>query len=269
MNPAAPRIENAAGFVSAEKKLDEAERAAAPTAEAIASAAPRSLFHRTTNWSAEQQWAFNRSIAAALAEMLRACEEIAGEQRAKVAHVAQEVGAAIAGSERLHEVQSRVQQLESEMERFGEMLQALQQSIDASRKEQRESLEQSRKEHQARDDSLRKEQQEQAEMLRAEHRRSVESSSATHAEQLGQLRSEFRTALADLQREQAQAIEILTNEQRERIQHLLDEERVCVRQLSLQSSEEAVLADRARRATEARLDQLARALEQLSGNQRS
>jgi len=50
----------------------------------------------------------------------------------------------------------------------------------------------------------------------------------------------------------------LTNELRERIQQVLDEQRVCLRQISLKTSEEAVLADRARRATELRLDELAR-----------
>jgi predicted nucleic acid-binding Zn-ribbon protein len=50
------------------------------------------------------------------------------------------------------------------------------------------------------------------------------------------------------------------SELRERIQHLLDEQRVCLRQLSLKTSEEAVLAERARRATELRLEELARRL---------
>ena len=50
----------------------------------------------------------------------------------------------------------------------------------------------------------------------------------------------------------------LANELRERIQQLLDEQRVSLRQISLKTSEEAVLADRARRATELRLDELAR-----------
>jgi hypothetical protein len=50
----------------------------------------------------------------------------------------------------------------------------------------------------------------------------------------------------------------LRREFQERIQHLLDEQRVCIRQLSLQASEEAVLADRARRATELKLEELAR-----------
>jgi uncharacterized membrane protein YgaE (UPF0421/DUF939 family) len=50
----------------------------------------------------------------------------------------------------------------------------------------------------------------------------------------------------------------LANELRERIQQLLDEQRVSIRQISLKTSEDAVLADRARRATELRLDELAR-----------
>jgi chromosome segregation ATPase len=70
---------------------------------------------------------------------------------------------------------------------------------------------------------------------------------------------------AGLETELAQAREQLAGEQGdlrreigERIQHLLDEQRVCIRQLSLQASEEAVLADRARRATELKLEELAR-----------
>ena len=59
---------------------------------------------------------------------------------------------------------------------------------------------------------------------------------------------------AALEAELASAREV----QGERIQHLLDEQRVCIRQLSLQASEEAVLADRARRATELKLEELAR-----------
>jgi len=52
----------------------------------------------------------------------------------------------------------------------------------------------------------------------------------------------------------------LGRETRERIQHLLDEQRVCIRQLALKNSEEAVLADRARRATELRLEELGQRL---------
>jgi septal ring factor EnvC (AmiA/AmiB activator) len=71
--------------------------------------------------------------------------------------------------------------------------------------------------------------------------------------------------LAQARDEQGEKVRQLAGEQRdlardlsERIQHLLDEQRVCIRQLSLQASEEAVLADRARRATELKLEELAR-----------
>ncbi|HKP02640.1 MAG TPA: hypothetical protein VJU77_04675 [Chthoniobacterales bacterium] len=50
----------------------------------------------------------------------------------------------------------------------------------------------------------------------------------------------------------------LGNELRERIQHLLDEQRVAIRQLSLKASEDAVLSDRARRAAELKMDELAK-----------
>jgi len=80
--------------------------------------------------------------------------------------------------------------------------------------------------------------------------------------------SELRAVAANVRglQERAAAIETelaggqgdLRREFQERIQHLLDEQRVCIRQLSLQASEEAVLADRARRATELKLEELAR-----------
>lgn len=73
--------------------------------------------------------------------------------------------------------------------------------------------------------------------------------------------------LAQLAREHAQKIEQLAggqqefaNELRERIQHVLDEQRVAIRQLSLKASEDAVLSDRARRATESKLEELAKQL---------
>ncbi|HYJ05465.1 MAG TPA: hypothetical protein VEX43_10045 [Chthoniobacterales bacterium] len=76
--------------------------------------------------------------------------------------------------------------------------------------------------------------------------------------------SELRSVAANVRglQERAAALEAELAQEREsqgeRIQHLLDEQRVCIRQLSLQASEEAVLADRARRAAELKLDELAR-----------
>jgi chromosome segregation ATPase len=68
----------------------------------------------------------------------------------------------------------------------------------------------------------------------------------TQLKELGEKIGQLSTGQADL-----------GGELRERIQHLLDEQRVCIRQIALKTSEEAVLADRARRVTEGRIEELA------------
>jgi predicted nucleic acid-binding Zn-ribbon protein len=107
--------------------------------------------------------------------------------------------------------------------------------------------------------------------------REFQERSAAAEAQLAQVRQEqgelrersvtAETQLAQLRQEQGEKTnqlaaghEDLGREMRERIQHLLDEQRVCLRQLALKTSEEAVLADRARRATEQRVEELARRL---------
>ena len=55
----------------------------------------------------------------------------------------------------------------------------------------------------------------------------------------------------------------LVNEMREGDAHLRDEQRVCFKQLALETSEAAVLEDRARRKTEALLEELQRRIGQL------
>jgi DNA repair ATPase RecN len=50
----------------------------------------------------------------------------------------------------------------------------------------------------------------------------------------------------------------LANEFRERLQNLLDEQRVAMKQLALKASEDSILSDRARRATELKLEELAK-----------
>jgi chromosome segregation ATPase len=83
-------------------------------------------------------------------------------------------------------------------------------------------------------------------------------------ERIDRLETELRSAAANVRalQERAAALETALaqarEEQAERIQHVLDEQRVCIRQLALQASEAAVLADRARRATELKLEELAR-----------
>lgn len=76
-------------------------------------------------------------------------------------------------------------------------------------------------------------------------------------ERSDRLETELRSAAANVRalQERAAALETALAD---RIQQVFDEQRVCIRQLSLQASEEAVLADRARRATELKLEELAR-----------
>lgn len=77
--------------------------------------------------------------------------------------------------------------------------------------------------------------------------------------------AQTRQHLEQLVREQGAKIEQLVGAQsnfadelRERVQHLLDEQRVAIRQVSLKASEDAILSDRARRATELKLEELAK-----------
>jgi len=70
----------------------------------------------------------------------------------------------------------------------------------------------------------------------------------------------IQNQLAARQEELASGQKDLANEFRERIQHLLDEQRVAIRQLALKASEDAVLSDRARRALELKMEELAKRL---------
>jgi DNA repair exonuclease SbcCD ATPase subunit len=83
--------------------------------------------------------------------------------------------------------------------------------------------------------------------------RALQERSAALEAELAQASEEQSDKIQQLQTVQ----DDIRRELSERIQHLLDEQRVCIRQLSLQASEEAILADRARRATELKLEELA------------
>jgi len=78
--------------------------------------------------------------------------------------------------------------------------------------------------------------------------------------------TQFTDLRADLEAErdtQRKQVASLMSELRERDERLQDEQRVCFKQLALESSEATVLQDRARRKTEALLEELQRRLEQL------
>jgi SMC interacting uncharacterized protein involved in chromosome segregation len=86
----------------------------------------------------------------------------------------------------------------------------------------------------------------------------VQERAAAFEAALAQTREQHAAALEKKHEQLAGEQATLANELRERIQHVLDEQRVSIRQLALQASEEAVLADRARRATELKLEELSR-----------
>ncbi len=68
----------------------------------------------------------------------------------------------------------------------------------------------------------------------------------------------------DAQKTQLEArLTELVKELRERDEHLRDEQRVCLKQISLETTETAVLEDRARRKSEVLLEELKRRVEQL------
>ena len=68
----------------------------------------------------------------------------------------------------------------------------------------------------------------------------------------------------DAQKAQLEArLTELVKELRERDEHLRDEQRVCLKQISLETTETAVLEDRARRKSEVLLEELKRRVEQL------
>ncbi|HLN96973.1 MAG TPA: hypothetical protein VK208_00665 [Pyrinomonadaceae bacterium] len=83
--------------------------------------------------------------------------------------------------------------------------------------------------------------------------------------QLTHLQSELAAlrSLGEAQKQQTQLqLSSLATELRERDEHLLEEQRVCFKQLSLETSEAAILEDRARRKAETVLEDLQRRIEQ-------
>ena len=92
---------------------------------------------------------------------------------------------------------------------------------------------------------------------------------AAHEHELQALRAQFAAAETKLSELEAVSgktetrVEGLENELRERDAHLRDEQRVCFKQLALETSEAAVLEDRARRRAEALLEELQRRVAEL------
>ena len=110
-----------------------------------------------------------------------------------------------------------------------------------------------------------------AQLAESEARRTeLEQYQAGLGAQLTALRTtiESERRSAETQRKQVEArFTALANELRERDERLQDEQRVCFKQLALETSEAAVLEDRARRKNEALLEELKRRVELLESNE--
>jgi multidrug resistance efflux pump len=85
---------------------------------------------------------------------------------------------------------------------------------------------------------------------------------SAYEQELGKLRARIDDEAATRTQLEARIAELLS-ELRERDEHLRDEQRVCFKQLALETSEAAVLEDRARRKAEAVLEELQLRIEQL------
>lgn len=84
-----------------------------------------------------------------------------------------------------------------------------------------------------------------------------------HQTELTTLRVELRDVIETHRAELNARVAELVSELRERDEHLREEQRVCFKQLALETSEAAVLEDRARRKAEALLAELQQRIEQL------
>jgi hypothetical protein len=87
----------------------------------------------------------------------------------------------------------------------------------------------------------------------------IEAEAEARRSDLVGLRAELETQGAEMNARLGE----LVRELRERDEHLRDEQRVCFKQLALETSEAAVLEDRARRKTESLLEELQQRIEQL------
>jgi hypothetical protein len=101
--------------------------------------------------------------------------------------------------------------------------------------------------------------------------REIQALRAQFAEQLAEQRATAETQLTQLEALNARTetrVDGLARELNERDAHLRDEQRVCFKQLALETSEAAVLEDRARRKAEALLEELRRRVDQLETGQK-
>jgi chromosome segregation ATPase len=190
-----------------------------------------------------RQREFNSLLVSALTGTLQSLRAIVSDQEARLEQISEGLAAVRTQTENLDAFCERSDRLEAQLRSAATNVNGLQERAAVLEAE----LAQTREELSAANSKLGDEMQERSKSSMDETRRGLEQS-----------RDEIRNGLEQLRDEMREGLQQSRDEMRERIQHLLDEQRVCIRQLSLQASEQAVLADRARRATELKLEELSR-----------
>jgi DNA repair exonuclease SbcCD ATPase subunit len=194
-----------------------------------------------------------------------------------------------AHEEQMIRMQAELNQAKEALREADLTKQALSQTTEALRAESRQTTESLRVESRQTTESLRVESRQLTESLRVESRQLTESLRVESRQRTETLQAELAHTAEELRAERSQANEALASELRQttaslradlgqtsedlratfdaraaemntRVSELSDdlheEQRVCFKQLSLETSEAAVLEDRGRRAIEARLEKL-------------
>jgi Rps23 Pro-64 3,4-dihydroxylase Tpa1-like proline 4-hydroxylase len=94
----------------------------------------------------------------------------------------------------------------------------------------------------------------EARLASVEARQAADGAELRH--QLAAIVRQLRSEIETLSREQQAQAEAIRNEERERVEYLTGEQRVAFKQLSLEATEAAVAADRARRSLEQRIEEV-------------
>jgi hypothetical protein len=210
------------------------------------SAAAKSLRENRPSWAdnvfhpgrrAQQEADFGAALVSALKELRTAIRSAVADQKSKITDLERQLS------------DLRTKEFAS--------LQTEWREHQAHQKRHEDEERQERHEHEERRErQQRQEYQEQLGRLAREQTEAMSNRAAELQEQIEKMRLEEAAKVEQLDAGQKD----LANEFRERIQHLLDEQRVSIRQLALKASEDAVLSDRARRATELKLEELAKRL---------
>ena len=211
-------------------------------------AAAKSLREQRPSWlenilhpgrQARREADFGAAVVAALKKTILSLQEARGGMTELERRLAEQQGEQLKNFQTdLNEVRERQDKIARAAQDWVDRVAEFQGQLGQLARDQKEKSDQIAREQNGRLEQTRNEQSEQGERVNK-----ISQSLSEQSERLDRLIG----AQTDL-----------GNELRERIAHVLDEQRVAIRQLSLKASEDAILSDRARRATELKLEELAK-----------